>query len=279
MKHLVRIVAFICAIATAPAQLAGVATEVTEHILKKLGQSATKELAELGGEATVRTIVQKVAAEGGEASARQVAALCERFGPSALHAIKASPARITASLGKMPEDVLEAAIRAAGREPELIAKLITQYGDDALLVAAKHPGVGTQISAKLGKEGIDIAAQLPTSDAIRLARAADEIAAIPAAERTAVLAKIRRVGAAALDYIERHPKLLATTAGVSVFLAVKDDLLGTKGAPGFVERIVGNTLAMFKSPLSVLLLAIAGLIFARVGFIIVRIVRYRRTKQ
>ena len=279
MRKLLCILAFICTVASAPAQLSGIAAEVSEVIIKKLGQSAAKEFAEAGGEATVRAIVQKAAAEGGEASARQVATLCERFGPSALHAVKASPARLAGSLGKMPDDLLEAAVRAAGREPELVGKLVGQFGDDALLVAAKHPGVGTQISGKLGKEGIAIAKQLPTTDVVRLARAADEIAAIAPLERAAVLAKLRRTGTAALDYLERHPKLLATTAGVSVFLAVKDDLLGNKDAPGLVERVIGNTLTTFRNPLSVLLLAIAGLIFARVGFIIVRIIRFRRAQK
>jgi hypothetical protein len=279
MKRILCILTLLGMAFTASAQVGRIATELSEQIIQKLGPKGAKELVEMGGEAGVRTIIQQAAAEGGETAARQVATLCERFGTPALLAVKASPAKLAASLGKMPDDLVEAAIHAAGREPELLGKLVAQIGDDALLVAARHPGVGTQIAGKLGKEGVEIARDFSTPDAIRLARNADDIAKIAPAERAAVLAKIRRTGTSALDYLERHPKLLATTAGVGVFLAVKDDLLGTKGAPGFVERIVGNTVAMFKNPLSILLVAIAALIFARVGFIVVRIVRHHRANR
>lgn len=228
---------------------------------------AANELAQIGGDAAVRTLISKAAAEGGEAAARQVATLCERFGPAAVQAVKAAPARLAQSLGKVTDDLVQAALNAAGREPELVAKLVTQFGDDALIIAAKHPGVGTSIAEKLGKEGIDLAKQLPTSDAVRLARAADELAAIAPAQRAAVFTKLQCTGSKALDYIERHPLILATSAGVAVFLAVKDDLLGTKDATGFVERITSQTLGMFRNPLSILLIAI------------VRIIPYRRGQR
>ncbi len=279
MKLLFRITLAACLIVSAPAQVGSVATEITEVVLKKMAQNSAKELAEIGGDAAVRTVINKAAAEGGETAARQVAGLCERFGPSAVQAVKSSPARLAQSLGRMPDDLVEAAVRAASREPELIGKLVTKLGDDALLVAAKHPGVGTEIAEKLGKEGLDLARQLPTKDAVRLARAADEIATVVPGERAAVFAKLQRNGGKALDYLERHPRILATGAGVAVFLAVKDDLLGTKDAPGFVERVWAGTLGMFRNPLSLVLVAVAALIFARVAFIVARIVRFRRSQR
>lgn len=232
---------------TASAQVASVTAEIAEAVIKRM---AAKELAEVGGSAAVREVITQ-----------------------------AATARVAQSLSQLPDDLVQAAVRAVGREPELIGKLVAQHGDDALIIAAKHPGVGTSIAEKLGKEGIDLAKQLPTSDAVRLARAADELATIAPAQRAAVFTKLQRTGGKALDYIERHPRILATSAGVAVFLAVKDDLLGTKDAPGFIERITAKTLGMFRNPLSILLIAIAALIFARVGFIIVRIVRYRRGQR
>lgn len=270
MKFLASLIALTL---TAAAQVGTVATELAEAAIKKM---AANELAAIGGDAAVRTVISKAAAEGGEAAARQVATLCERFGPAAVQALKAAPARLAKSLGAMPDDLVQAAVNAAGREPELIAKLVAELGDDALIVAAKHPGVGTGIATKLGKDGVALAKQLPTTDAVRLARAADEIAAVAPAERAAVFAKLQRTGGKALDYLERHPRILATTAGVAVFLAVKDELLGTKDVPGFIERITATTLGMFRSPLSVLLLAVSALIFARVAFVVVKIVRFRR---
>lgn len=264
-----------CLATTGLAQVGSVATELTETVLKKMAQSSAKELAEIGGDATVRAVLSKAAAEGGETAAREAATLCERFGPAAVQAMKASPARMAQSLSRIPDDLAAAAVRAASREPELIGKLVATLGDDALLIAAKHPGVGTSIAEKLGAEGVALAKQLPTADAIRLARAADDIATVARAERPAVFAKLQRTGGKGLDFLERHPRILLTAAGVSVFLAVKDDILGTKDAPGLIER----TLEKFRNPLSIFLVTIAALIFARVGFIITRIIRYRRSKK
>jgi hypothetical protein len=277
MKRILIAIAFLTT--SAFAQVGGVATELAESVVKTLAQNSAKELAEVGGDAAVRAVIAKAASEGGEASARQVAVLCERFGPSAVQAMKAAPTRLAESFAKMPEDLVQAAVRAAAREPEVVAKLVAQLGDDALVVAAKHPGVGTAIAEKLGAQGVNLAKQLPTKDAVRLARSADEIASVAKSEQSAVFAKLQRNGGKALDYLERHPRILTTAAGVAVFLAVKDDLLGTKDAPGFVERMWTGTLDRFHQPLSVILFVVAALLFARVAFVVVKIVRFRRQQR
>jgi hypothetical protein len=277
MKALPRLIAIVL-LMLAPTARATVASELTEALVRKFASQSAKEFAEAGGETALRNVIAKAASEGGEVAARQAAGLCERFGPSVIRAIEGSPARIAQGLGKLPDDLIEAGIRAAAREPQAVGKLIAQFGDDALLVAAKHPGVGTTIVEKLGVDGIALSKGMATPEAIRLARVADDIAAVAPAQRAAVISKIQRAGGRALDYLERHPKLLLTTAGVSVFLAAKDDILGTAQAPGFVERVWQRTLDAFHNPLSILFLAVSALLFARVAFIIVRIVKFRRQK-
>ena len=277
MKALPRLIAIVL-LMLAPTARATVASELTEALVRKFASQSAKEFAEAGGETALRNVIAKAASEGGEVAARQGAGLCERFGPSVIRAIEGSPARIAQGLGKLPDDLIEAGIRAAAREPQAVGKLIAQFGDDALLVAAKHPGVGTTIVEKLGVDGIALSKGMATPEAIRLARVADDIAAVAPAQRAAVISKIQRAGGRALDYLERHPKLLLTTAGVSVFLAAKDDILGTAQAPGFVERVWQRTLDAFHNPLSILFLAVSALLFARVAFIIVRIVKFRRQK-
>ena len=278
MKILLRLLALVLLVMPSTAG-ATVASELAEALARKFAGQSAKEFAEVGGETALRTVIAKAASEGGEAAARQAADLCERFGPSVIRAIEGSPARIAQGLGKLPDDLIEAGVRAAAREPQVVGKLVTQFGDDALLVAAKHPGVGTGIVEKLGADGIALSKGMATPEAVRLARVADDIAAVAPTQRAAVVSKIQRTGGRALDYLERHPKLLLTSAGVSVFLAAKDDILGTAQAPGFVERVWQRTLDAFHNPLSILFLAVSALLFARVAFIIVRIVKFRRQRR
>ncbi len=254
-------------------------SELAEALARKFAGQSAKEFAETGGETALRNVIARATSEGGDAAARQAAGLCERFGPSVIRAIEGSPARIAQSLSKLPDALIEAGVRAAAREPQVVGKLVTQFGDDALLVAAKHPGVGTGIVEKLGADGITLSKGIATPEAVRLARVADDIAAVAPTQRAAVVSKIQRTGTRAFDYLERHPKLLLTSAGVSVFLAVKDDILGTAQAPGFIERVWERTIDAFHNPLSILFLAVSALLFARVALIIVRIVKFRRQSR
>ncbi|MEK0450612.1 MAG: hypothetical protein RL088_2880 [Verrucomicrobiota bacterium] len=278
MKPFLHLLTFIFLLA--PQIVGATATsELAEALARKFAGQSAKEFAEAGGETALRNVIAKAASEGGEAAASQAAGLCERFGPSVIRAIEGSPARIAQSLGKLPDDLIEAGVRAAAREPQVVGKLVTQFGDDALLVAAKHPGVGTGIVEKLGADGVSLSKNMATPEAVRLARLADDISAVAPNQRAAVISKIQRTGSRALDYLERHPKLLLTGAGVSVFLAAKDDILGTAQAPGFVERIWKRSIDAFHNPLSILFLAVSAMLFARVAFIIVRIVKFRRQKR
>jgi hypothetical protein len=102
----------------------------------------------------------------------------------------------------------------------------------------------------MGRDGIEMGLKLGTDDAVRLARQADDIARLAPAPRSQVLSKLGRNAKGVLSYLEAHPKILLTAAGVAAVLAVEDNFLGEAGerrvlpdgtviepSAGFAERI------------------------------------------
>lgn len=243
---------------SAPAALAQAGTVVrtiAKELAEKLGERGARELAEIGGEAGVRGIVEKAAAEGGEKLAREIAGYAEQYGAQSLRAFREAPAAMAQCMRKVPAEFAEGAMRAAAREPALVARLATEIGEDALIVAAKHPGVGVDVASKLGRDGCALAKKLTTPDTIRLARFGDDLARLPAAERTGILARIGEAPGKVLGYLEKHPKLLLTATAIAAI----DRLLGDAESPGFIERITGQ----FRTPLGIILFSVAALVLAR----------------
>lgn len=244
------------------AQAGSVGRAIGTELVEKLGQRGAKELLEVGGEAAVREVVEKAVAEGGEQIAREVAVYAERYGARSLLAFREAPVAMAQAMRKVPAELAEGAMRAAAREPAAIAKLVATHGDDVLLVAAKHPGVGVDIAGKLGSEGCAVARQLTTPEAIRLARLGDDLARLPAAERAGVLARIGKSPQRVLEWLEKHPKVLGTAALTTTALVTIDKMLGDAESPGFVERVVSQ----MKTPIGWILAAFAALVFARAAW-------------
>jgi hypothetical protein len=250
----------------AMAQAAPAARAIARELAESLGQRSARELAEAGGEAAVREVVEKAAQEGGEQLAREVAVYAQRYGPQTLRAFRQAPAAMAQSMKKVPAEFAEGAMRAAAREPEAIARLATNVGEDALVVAAKHPGVGVDIGTKLGREGCAVAKQLGTPEAIRLARLSDDLARLPAADRAGLMSRMGKAPGKVIDYLEKHPVVLTTAAGTAAwvttaYLAI-DALLGDAQSPGFLERMSDK----FRTPLGIVIVALAGLALARAAW-------------
>jgi hypothetical protein len=248
------------------------ARELIEAVLRTGGREATEELAEIGGEAAVREAIEKAMREGGETLAGRVTHYGRTSGFAALKVIDRAPARWVGVLDELGAEMAGPALRAAGREPELLTRLMTTYGKEAVEVAVKHPGVGTRLVETLGKDGIELGMKLGTDDAIRLARHGDDIAKLAPKPRSQVMEKIARSPKAVLAFLEANPKVLLTAAGVATVLAVKDEFLGETGerrvlpdgtviepAAGFAERITDRVIDRFHEPMSLLLGAL-GLI-------------------
>ena len=244
----------------------GAARELIEIMLRQGGRTAAIELAELGGEAAVRQLLARALNEGGEELVGRIVQYGARYGPSALKAVEPSPSRMILALDGVAPDLVMPAIRAAAREPELTARLVAVYGKDALEVAAQHPGVGATLAQKLGGDGIRIGRELTTDQAITFAHYTDDIAALPAAERNQLLDAMARAPAAALDYLEKHPRILLAAGGVAAIVAARDNLFGRSTTPpdgdpsphGSVERVIFHGLDMFAAPIKAILAIIGG---------------------
>jgi hypothetical protein len=268
------------------------AKELAEVIVERGGRAAAEDLARFGGEEAVRGVLEKAAREGGESLAERAAQLGRSEGLDALRVIDRAPARWVGALEGLPKDALRPAILAARREPELMTKLVTTYGERAAEVAARHPGIGPRLVEKLGQDGIDLGMKLGPDEAMILTRHADEIAALAPAERSAVLARIGRAPKAVLGFLERNPRVLLTSAGLAAFLAAKDQLLGPAGeadtnpdgtvvkpAAGLLERMTDKVIDRFEQPMFTILFVVAFLIFAWGALQLWHVWRIKRMKQ
>lgn len=254
------------------------ATELIEVLAERGGRAGAKELAEFGGHEAVKGVLEKAAREGGEALVERVARYGQSHGLAALRFIERSPAKVVGALDELGPELAAPAIRAAAREPQLVARLVETYGASALRVAAGHPGVGTRIAEQLGQEGIELAGRLPTEQAVSLARWGDDVAGLPAAERGRVLAAIRTSPEKALNWLDRHPKVLLTAGGVAAFIAAKDNLFPPEGIQGPVERMTREAVEAVAPPIQTALYAAGGVLIAALGlYLAMRLVfAYRR---
>jgi hypothetical protein len=223
----------------------------------------------MGGEKAVQEVIEVAAREGGEQLAERLTATALTHGPAIIRGARVSPARFLAAFESVEPALKEAALQGIRREPELMARMVAEVGREALMVEAKHPGVGVKVLQSLGAEGAVVAAKLPTDEAIRLTRIAPKVASVPAGERSELLRLIGQAPGRTLSLLERHPNVLTTGALLTAFLASKQELLGNEelvvgpegsirkaGKPGLISRI----LAMFHEPIALLFYAIGAAI-------------------
>ena len=248
-----------------------------ELIFKQATKESAKELSELGGEVVVRQVLKKAAEEGGEAAVKRVTAYGLEHGAIALRVISRSPLKMVEALDGLAAEIRPVALRAVERNPLLLTKLTEQFGKDALEAAIRHPGIGEIIAQALGHEGIAATKDLTTDQAIIIARHADEIAKLPDVQRAGVFKRIATGAAEAMDCLEKHPRVLYTTATVLLFIDAKDDLIGrgsieeeTNGAstirrttpPGLFHRLGSDVAAWIAKPFGIAVTALLGLLGA-----------------
>jgi hypothetical protein len=251
-----------------------VVRELVEQIGIRGGKSASEELVRLGGEKTVQEVLEKAAKEGGEVLVEKTARYSVEYGPIVLRGAKESPLKFISAFEKLPPNLRTGAIQEMRRETELMARLAGDYGETALEIGARHPGVGPTVLSKIGRESSEFLVTHPTDQVIRVSRFADDIARATPAQRSDLMALISRAPEKILNLLETHPNILKTSAALGAFLVAKDQLLGTKeviigpdgklvtigkvGALGVLGETVENVL---KSPLAIFS-AVAGLVIA-----------------
>jgi hypothetical protein len=244
--------------------------QLTERLFKQAGEQELRELTAMGGETAVRQLLEQSSREGGEQLLKKVTQYGMEDGPIALRVIRRAPGKMVEALEGMPPELRVAGMRAVERNPDVMMPLVLKYGSSAMEMAARHPGVGEILVHELGSDGINLGRKLTTQQAILAARHADQIAMLPPAERTAVVAKIEETPGI-LQFLERHPRILLTTAGVTTVLALKDDIVGDLGMPtigrdgqvnipsrpGLIDRLFASLAQFLARPVLVLAVALA----------------------
>ena len=265
-------------------QVGKLTREIVEAITKKSAKEGVEDLARLGGEKAVKELLEKAAREGGEEVAEKLAGQAVKYGPEVLMGAKVAPAKFVRAFDNLAKELKTPALQAIRREMDRLPAMVAEFGDDALLVAARHPGVGTTVLQKLGTDAAPALRSMATDDAIRLARFGDGIAKVPAGQKRELLDLIAKAPGKVLDALERAPKTLVTASFLTGFLASKDQLLGKSeiilgpdgkpvlgpdgkpmvvNKPGLPERI----LAPFTRPITAILyivgLGVLALLLAR----------------
>lgn len=270
MKSISLLLLSLCLIQTPlHAQVAAAARaggELVETILRTASTGAAettaRELAEFGGRKAVEEMLEAAGREGGEAMVRQVVTQVEKHGVLALRALKGAPAPVLKALDGVPAELAENALRGLAHEPALMQQMAREFGKDALEVAARHPGLAGKLGSNLGAEGLEMATKLTTQEATILARHADDIAKLAPAERGAVMKFLQESPGKALAWLEKHPRILTAGAVTAAVVAAREEIFGTAGQPGFLERVGGALYRMVESPVRIVLTAVLGLAIA-----------------
>ena len=275
MNHVIRTVIVlisICGICDASAVRTAV-KELIEVTATKTASQATTGLAKLGGRSGVTKIVRSAFNEGGDHLVRRLVHYGKHYGTDAVAVIGRSPKCFVTALDAVPTHLTQSAIWAANRNPQLMTKLVRDHGSEALIAAIKHPGIGERLVTGLGTDGIRLSRALQTDDALRIAKHLDELQQLPSAARSQWVDRILAAPAKTAALLEKHPRLLAASAGAGVLIASKDNLFGPAGvrivhpdgtieqpAPGFVERVAEPFTDQIQQAAGMTVYAVLGVI-------------------
>lgn len=252
------------AVARKPAQ------EALEALRNFLGRGGAgelgDELAKLGGETTVRRIAERAVREGGDDALDLLVRVTRAHGPDALRAadnVVNIPAVLRA-VDELPTEMAVPALRrlAAGAEGRVLADTVSRMGSRALRAEVRHPGVGGHLARHLGDDGVEIALRSSPSQAIMVARHADDIARLPETQKAGILRILRedfeRFAKFMGEFVAANPgKTLFTVGATPIIIANRDRLFGGEGEmgvdengnpvfvpkTGMVERVVERTIA------------------------------------
>jgi hypothetical protein len=239
---------------------ASVARAIMKYFGKEGTEEATEYLARQGGRELAERVSAAAMREGGQEAADQVARLAANYGPEALTALSSAPqvGPLLSALGELPESQVGAALArlSAGTGGRELAETVGRVGSSALRSELKHPGVGGMLARTLGGDGAELATKLSSDQAIAVARHAEDLAALPTAQRNGVLAMMRTDAERMVGFLGRFAaenpgKTLFTAATTTIVLAESERILGgdeivfdAEGNPIVVSKagIVGRTM-------------------------------------
>ncbi len=230
-----------------------IAKGISQYFGKEGAEQTTEYLARRGSKDLLERVATTASREGGEATVQRIAKLVAENGPETLAALDNAPhlLPLLKSLDELPAGEIKHALTrlAAGGSGRELAEAVVQHGTAALRAELKHPGVGLVLVRSLGDEGAELAANLSDDSAIAVARHAEEIAALPSAQREGVLALLHNDSVAFVRFIgrfvEANPgKTLFTAATTGVILAQPERILG---GDEIVFDADGNPIVVSKS--------------------------------
>jgi hypothetical protein len=210
-------------------------TELIEYFSKAGAKQSAKELAEIGGEKAVQEILEKAAREGGDELVGQVVSLSKRCGPRTLQALGPDPALMTKALRGLPESQLADSVIETARNPALMAKLVRSHGDEAIVAAARHPGIGTQVIDEFGGAGLKATRELGTDQVIALAKTKG-FRDLPAAAQQKFVGLLDRDARAVTNF------LILAAGGTGIVLTadfinkLEEEVFGKDGKPGRLTK-------------------------------------------
>lgn len=236
-------IAIVLLAVTSPAAHASVGGEIIKAIgrflAKETGQEATeqavKQMTQQVGEELIERTAQKVIREGGEKTLIEVGELVGKHGPDVIRALDNAPDALPVLklLDELPaSEIGKAASRlAAGSTGKELATLGTKIGAVALRAEAKHPGVGIRFARVLGSDGAELSLKLTTDQAVQIGRHVDDIAQLPAAQQSQLMAMISsntdRFAAFVGRFVEKNPgKVLFTAASAPIIFANSAAIFG-----------------------------------------------------
>ncbi|MBV6501371.1 MAG: hypothetical protein CJBNEKGG_03881 [Prosthecobacter sp.] len=185
-------------------------------VVRRLAQqalqaSADKAAATMSREAVELAAANAVRVMGSEAAERAV----QRGGISFLQAGMHYGDDVLRTASRVPE-----AAGFVGASPEQALLLAKRYGDHALRLEARAPGMAELAVQRLGRESLPALAQTSPRDVTRLVGLAEK--ADSPATRDALWAAWKREGGAFLDRLDQHKALILTGGLTTSMILVAD---------------------------------------------------------
>jgi len=201
-----------------------VAQETADYILSRFGREAARE----GSSALARKIEVYAARHGDEffKAVRQV-------GPRTFHLVEEAGAHGNQAVRVLALHGEHGATWVVSRPKGM--QLFLQHGDEAAAALVRHKGIAEPVIDKLGKPAIKALQATGTQSSRRLGMMLEsgELAKIGRSQE--VLDVIGRYGDRAMTFVWEHKGALATTAGLTAFLANPEAFLN--GSAKLVQSV------------------------------------------
>jgi hypothetical protein len=153
------------------AALAGPAAEGVELLARQFRRALGSELVEFGGERATRELAERLIREGGEGSAARLGRIARASEPSTIRALRDVPATSLKYLDDVPDAQLVRAVGTLARPGvnETLGALGTNAARSAALRAEMRlPGAGARLVREFGDDAVEATAKLTDNQANQL---------------------------------------------------------------------------------------------------------------